>query len=466
MNYKDNGGQEEVVQANNNTNESTESGKKNLENIKSFLSGEKEKNDFLQTSDKLAKEGNFLKNDNFESLKKVSDKKSVSETPRFLERRSGIEDVEPYPEPIDPNVLLLEIEHIIRQVIICDEETAIATTLWIVMSWCIDHIQVAPLAVITAPEKRCGKSQLLSLIGRLVRRPLSTSNISPSALFRSIESWRPTILIDEADTFIKDNEDLRGMLNSGHTRESAFVIRTVGKDHVPHQFNIWGAKAIAGIGHLSDTLMDRAINLELRRKLEHEHVIRLRHMGKEKFNILTRKLARFSIDYKNAILSSRPNLPSALNDREQDNWEALLSIADIAGHEWSHRARNAALKISKNNNSPTTSIGVELLTSINDIFEGRSIHRISSSDLIKELCADEEQPWATYNRGQPITPRQIANLLKGYGIKSKSIRINCGTPKGFEKSKFIEAFDRYLTMEEECNKTYPFNREDYSVSYD
>ena len=316
------------------------------------------------------------------------------------------------------------------------------------------------------PEKRCGKSQLLFLIGRLVRRPLSASNISPAALFRSIELWRPTILIDEADTFIKDNEDLRGILNGGHTRESAFVVRVVGKDHIPHQFNIWGAKAIAGIGHLSDTLMDRAINLQLRRKLENEHVTRLRYIGEDKFNILTRKLARFSIDYRNAILSSRPNLPSALNDREQDNWEALLSIADIAGHNWPHRARNAALKISKNNNSSTTSIGVELLTSINDIFEVKNIHRISSSDLIKDLCADEEQPWATYNRGQPITPRQIANLLKGYGIKSKSIRINYGTPKGFEKSQFIEAFGRYLSTEDERNETHTFNSEDYTVSYD
>jgi putative DNA primase/helicase len=138
------------------------------------------------------------------------------------------------------------------------------------MTWFIDVIQVAPLAVITAPEKRCGKSLLLSLFGQLVARPITASNISPAALFRSIDAWNPTLLIDEADAFMKDNEELRGLLNSGHTRDSAYVIRIVGEKFTPTKFNTWGAKALAGIGHVADTLMDRAVILELRRKLPHE----------------------------------------------------------------------------------------------------------------------------------------------------------------------------------------------------
>jgi len=52
----------------------------------------------------------------------------------------------------------------------------------------------------------------------------------------------------------------------GHTRDSAYVIRTVGENFTPTKFSTWGAKAIAGIGHVADTLMDRAIVLELRRE--------------------------------------------------------------------------------------------------------------------------------------------------------------------------------------------------------
>lgn len=96
------------------------------------------------------------------------------------------------------------------------------------------------------------------------------SNITAAALFRSIEMWSPTLLIDEADAFLKDNEDMRGLLNAGHTRTTAYTVRTVGDDHTPKRFNLWGAKAISGIGKLADTIMDRAIVLELRRKLDCE----------------------------------------------------------------------------------------------------------------------------------------------------------------------------------------------------
>jgi putative DNA primase/helicase len=46
-------------------------------------------------------------------------------------------------------------------------------------------------------------------------------------LFRYIEEVRPTLLIDEADSFVKDNEEMRGILNSGHTKAAAYVIRNV-----------------------------------------------------------------------------------------------------------------------------------------------------------------------------------------------------------------------------------------------
>ncbi len=195
----------------------------------------------------------------------------------------------------------------------------------------IDNVQVAPLAVITAPEMRCGKSQLLNLIGRLSHRPLVASNISPAAMFRVIEAHSPTLLIDEADTFFKENEELRGIVNSGHTRQAAYIIRTVGDNHEPKQFSTWGAKAISGIGTLAETIRDRAIILEMRRKLPNESIERLRHAEGGVFECLASKLARFAQDAGVSIERALPTLPEALNDRAQDNWEPLLAIADYAG---------------------------------------------------------------------------------------------------------------------------------------
>jgi putative DNA primase/helicase len=358
--------------------------------------------------------------------------------------------VEPWPKPIDPPQLLSDITTVVRRFIVCEKETAHAVALWVAMTWFIDVVQVAPLAIITAPEKRCGKSLLLSLLGRLSARAITASSISPAALFRTIDAWCPTLFIDEADAFIKDNEELRGLLNSGHTRDSAYVIRTQGENFTPTKFNTWGAKALAGIGQLSDTLMDRAVILELRRKLPHEEVDRIRHAEPALFDTLRAKLARFAEDYRDRVRQAMPPVPHSLNDRAQDNWEPLLAIAVIAGSEWLRIGYAAALKLSGGEHgSPTT--GTELLSDIKELFADRD--RISTADLIGLLCNDEEKPWATFNRGKPITPRQVAKRLKEYGIHSHTIRSGVDTAKGYIIDQFKEVFSRYLSLPPEISVT-------------
>lgn len=354
-------------------------------------------------------------------------------------------EVDPWPEPVDPAKLLTGIAATIRRFIVCNEEVSHAVALWVAMTWFIDVVQVAPLAVITAPEKRCGKSQLLFLLGRLSARAITASSISPAALFRTIDAWNPTLLIDEADAFMKDNEELRGLLNSGHTRDSAYVIRTVGESFTPTKFNTWGAKALAGIGHVADTLMDRAVILELRRKLAHEEVERIRHAEPNLFDDLRSKLARFAEDCSVQVRHARPPLPNSLNDRAQDNWEPLLAIAMTASSEWLKIGTTAALKLSGGESASLT-VGTELLSDIQEILVEKEVDRITTAELIKALCADDEKPWATYNRGLPIKPRQLANKLKGYDIHSKTIRIGFDTAKGYERNQFEDAFFRYIPL--------------------
>lgn len=353
-------------------------------------------------------------------------------------------DVEPWAEPVNGAAMLTEIASTVRRFIVCQPETAHATALWVVMTWCIDVVDVAPIAAITAPEKRCGKSQLLFLIGRLANRALTASNITPAALFRSIDLWHPTLLIDEADAFMRENEELRGLLNCGHTRESAYTVRVVGEDHTPKMFFVWGAKAIAGIGHLADTLMDRSIALELRRKLPHESVDKLRHAEPGLFDELRAKLARWADDNADAVRRARPALPDALHDRAQDNWEPLFQIAEVAGDGWSVLAERAALKLS-GQAEQGQSAGAELLTDIKAVFDRKQVQRISMSDLLVGLLEDDEAPWKTWNRGREMTPRQLGKKLGEYGIKSKTVKIGYEAPKGFTIDQFTDAFARYLS---------------------
>ena len=357
------------------------------------------------------------------------------------------EIVTPWPDTVDGAQLLSDIATTIQRFIVCSPEVANAAALWVTMTWFVDHIQVCPLAVITAPEMRCGKTQLLTVMGRLVARPLTASNITPAALFRAVEMWGPTLLIDEADAFMKDNEELRGVINSGHTRDSAFVIRTVGDDHTPTKFSTWGAKALSGIGRVANTLEDRAIILELRRKLPNEDAERLRHAEPDLFINLRSKLARFAADCGEQVGEARPPLPASLNDRAQDNWEPLLAIAQVAGNNWPEIGTATATALSTRDNA-SGGIDTELLADIRDVFEMQLVSQISTADLIEKLCKDEERPWATFNKGSRITPRQLASRLRKYGIISTTIRFGPTTPKGYRLEQFTEAFERYLEHQE------------------
>ena len=357
--------------------------------------------------------------------------------------------VEPYPAPIDPAQLLNEISATIKQFIVLDDHQANAAALWCALTWFIDVVEVAPLAIINAPEKACGKTQLLTVMGRMSYRPLPASNASASALFRAVELWKPTILIDEADTFFKDNPELQGMVNAGYLKDG-YVLRSeaVGDSFEPRMFSVFSPKAIAGIKlekHLPDATMSRGIVFTLRRKLAGETVSRLRHASPYLFDEIASKLARFSEDYSEQVRNARPVLPDELSDREQDNWDGLLAIASCAGDEWLKKATAAALYLSATAADKTASAGNELLSDIRDIFESKRIDKISTVDLIEALCKDEEAAWSTYNRGRPLAPRQLVKQLEGYEIKPKQIRLNAyDRIRGFEISQFTDSFMRYL----------------------
>jgi putative DNA primase/helicase len=376
----------------------------------------------------------------------VLDNMVKAEREANIQDDSPFTDIEPWHEAIDPAQLLDDITSTIQRFIVLDKHQAQTAALWVGACWFVDVISFAPFALINAPERACGKTQLLTLMGNLAPRSLQASGISPAALYRTVEKYQPTLFIDEIETVLKDNEPLRGIFNAGYSRDSSVIVRCVGDDLEPKPFNIWGMKAIAGINaiKLADTVTSRSIVLNLRRKTANEKVERIRRAEVGLFDSLASKLARFSDDYSDQVRQSRPNLPDALGDREQDNWEPLLQVASVAGGHWLDTALSAALKLSDATQTPISSAN-ELLADIQEVFEDKGVNRITTTELINTLCEDTEKSWATYNRGKQLSPRQLSNKLKDYGITSKTIRISgYETAKGYEREQFDDAFARYL----------------------
>jgi hypothetical protein len=357
-------------------------------------------------------------------------------------------DPEPWPEPVDGSALLLDLAAALTRFVALPPHGAEAIALWSIHSHALDAADTTPILAITSPTKRCGKTRVLSLLSRLVRRPLSASNITPAALFRAVESFSPTLLVDEADSFLREREELRGVLNSGHTRDTAFVVRTVGDEHEARPFSTWAPKAIALIGRLPDTLEDRSIMIPMRRRAPHEHVERLRSHGPAAgvFEELRRRSMRWASDNAAKLREADPASPGDLNDRAEDNWTPLLAIADAAGGEWPDRARRAARALSGGVES-ADGTGEQLLTDLRVIFSERGAARMFSHDLVGDLNAREERPWKEWRRGKPLTQVQLAQLLRPFGIRPGTVRIGSDTAKGYALEHFAEAFAHYPPSE-------------------
>jgi putative DNA primase/helicase len=189
-----------------------------------------------------------------------------------------LHEPEPWPEPVNGADLLDALATNVRRHVVLFEHAADTGALWVVHTYLLDCFGISPRPAITSPEKGCGKTTLLDVLSRLASRPLSAANASAAAIFRVVELQRPTLLIDEADTFLPENDELRGILNSGH-RQAGSVIRTVGEDFEPRSFSTYSACAIALIGKLPATLADRSVRIELRRRRADEAIEPFRALG-------------------------------------------------------------------------------------------------------------------------------------------------------------------------------------------
>lgn len=354
------------------------------------------------------------------------------------------DEFEPWPDPVDGGALLDDMAAIFRRFVILPPHADTTLSLWCMFSYLSKYVDVSPILNITSPEKRCGKSTLREVVGCLVDRPLTASNITTSALFRCVSLWSPTLLIDETDTFVtKENEDLRCIINSGHTRSGAKIVRNVGDNHEPRMFDTWCPKVLCGIGHLPDTVKDRSLLVELRRRVNDEPIEKLRYVNHDIFEDIKRKCVRFAKDIRYKLPRYRPNMPALLHDRAADNWEPLFAISHFAGGDWPDRARSAALSLC-GEEKEAVSVNVELLEDIKAVFDSMEVDKISTTVLIECLCENPEKPWATWNRGNPISPYQLAQKLKDFFIFSGTIRMtDTSVLKGYRLQQFKDAFTRY-----------------------
>jgi hypothetical protein len=323
-----------------------------------------------------------------------------------------------------------------------------ALALWVVHTWAFAGAHATPYLVVVSPERRTGKTRLLEVLELIVRRPWRAASASEAALFRRIALDAPALMLDEIDAIFgsasERTEPLRAVLNAGN-RPGASVARCVGQaEKRVEDFSVYCPKVLAGIdsGRLPDTITDRAVVIHMKRRHAGESVERLRsHKAEADAAPLRDDLAAWAAHHSPRLAEAEPELPDPLNDRAADSWEPLFAIADEAGGEWPDLTRAAAVELTNADDDEATR-GAQVLRAMRNAMNGHDV--IATAELLEAINADDELPFGGWRDGRGLDARGLARLVRPYGVRPRSIRVEDATPKGYRRDDLREVWERYL----------------------
>jgi len=157
-----------------------------------------------------------------------------------------------------------------RHVDLFDERLYDVVAAWIFVSWLPEAFNAVPYLWILGP-KASGKTRLLEVLQHLCHRAMLAAHISDAALFRSIEAYHPTLLLDEAsEVYSRETQScIQNLLNSGY-RRGQYVVRVGGIESGEPKlelFDVYGPKAMAGLGGFKETLESRSILVSMEKNV-------------------------------------------------------------------------------------------------------------------------------------------------------------------------------------------------------
>jgi hypothetical protein len=371
-------------------------------------------------------------------------------------RAVKIADVLPWHDPVAGDHVAMALAAAVKTYSVMSDEAADAIAIWVLHSWTVNRFSISPRLAIVSPTKGCGKTTILNILSKVTRRPKTSGSVTPAALFRAIEIIQPTFLLDENEKYMEAGGDLHALLNEGH-RKGATVLRVLGDKQELREFSVFGAVALARNGRLPDDLEQRSIVIEMRRRRPDQTLETLRDDRCESLNALARMCVRWADDVD--LTDIDPNMAGLIN-RDSDNWRPLFAIAEAIGEDWPDRIRQAAAALVLRESEST---GPMLLGDIRAAFDEKGSDRLASADLCEALATMEGRPWAEWRAGRgaapkPITPNQLAKVLRPFGISPVNLRIGVRVPKGYGRDQFEESWSRYLAQEGLKTDSEPLQR--------
>jgi Protein of unknown function (DUF3631) len=362
----------------------------------------------------------------------------------------GTDNSVPPPEFSDPNFAAIDlVDTLLVNHVWLTPAQRMAVDLWILHTHCFNRFLVTPRLALVSPVRRCGKTVLLSLIEVLAAKPEKADYITPAAIYHLIDSWHPTLLLDEVDNIglsLNASGRLRAIFNSGHRKGGTVTLMDCGE---LRRFSTFAPLALAAIGRMPLPQMDRSVVIEMVR-YDGSGALR-RFTGRDP--AIDYVFGRLRSWAREVTLDADPAMPEQVcNHRQADNWRPLLAIADTFGAQCGRLAREAAVEFA--NMQQDEDAQVLLLHDIRDIFDARDVDRLTSVALVSALNDIEDAMWSEW-RGlhgnqQPhrLSQGELARMVAPFGIRPKTIWPLQRTPtsrsaKGYLRSQFEQAWSSY-----------------------
>jgi hypothetical protein len=360
----------------------------------------------------------------------------------------------------DGAALLNDTEKFIRQFVVLPEGALLPVALWAVATHLFSIFDCFPYLAIISPARRCGKTRLLEILALLCARPERTSNISEAAIFRLIESQRPTLLLDEMEQLREKSERaqiFRNLLNAGNRRDAVAIRCAEGGERI-ERFSVFSPKALAAIGSLPDTISDRAILVRMQRKNRDEKIKRfLFQRAEPEAQKIREAISAWARNNSGTVAEAYANAPDLdfLQDRDSEAWAPLFSVLAVASP-----ARIPELRACAEILCGEKEDGAEESLAVRAILDAASVlrddeERIASAELVSRMRAMEESPWS----GPDFDARRLARFLRAFGIRSKVFRAGDATPRGYEAGKIREGAYPYKGVSSATSATCMTNKE-------
>jgi hypothetical protein len=320
--------------------------------------------------------------------------------------------------------LLAEVRDFIHRYVELPLNFEAIAALYILLSWVYEPLPTLPY-LRALGDYGTGKTRLLEVVGAIAFRAIRAAGATtPSPIFRIIDMYRGSLVLDEADFNRSDAmAEIVKILNSGYKPGSP-VLRsepTNNKKWEPHSYDVFGPKILATRKRWGDRALEsRCLTWESEGLTREDIPIVLGPRFQIEAATLRCKLLGFRLDYlpKVIVLNLEDARPTGnLEPRLQ---EILLPLKAIAQGDTALEATldefitgmQAELNEDRRNSLPA--LVLEAILSIRE--EGGELsataitERLNEGDLVKEHLEHPE-------RG--ISPRRVGAIVKSLGLRTR-----------------------------------------------